>query len=64
MPDRRSLYLRVRSRNYVRVQANGRLILTYDDYVDDTQQMMRRYREQGTRLTIDVRLEERITDGT
>jgi hypothetical protein len=61
--DDEALYLRVRSLDYVRVQANGRLILTHSDYVDDTQQMMRRYREQGTRLTIDVRFEERITDG-
>jgi hypothetical protein len=58
-----SLYLRVRSRDYVRVQEDGRLILTYHDYVDDTRQMMARYREQGTRIAIDVRFEERITDG-
>ena len=61
--DDESLYLRVRSKDYVRVQANGPLILTYADYVDDTVAMMRRYREQGVRLTIDVRFEERIIDG-
>lgn len=62
--DADSLYLRVRSRDYVRIQGNGRLILGYDDYVDDTQKMMQRYREQGTRITMDVRFEDRITDGT
>jgi ketosteroid isomerase-like protein len=61
--DDESLYLRVRSKDYVRVASSDRFILGHADYVDDTVKMMRRYREQGTRLTIDVRFEERICDG-
>jgi hypothetical protein len=61
--DDESLYLRVRSTDYVRVDPTHRFILNYADYVDDTVKMMRRYREQGTSVTIDIRFEERITDG-
>jgi hypothetical protein len=61
--DKERLYLAVRSKDYVRVQARGRVLLDHADYVDDTIKMMARYREQGARIVIDVRFEERIVDG-
>ena len=61
--DQASLYLGVRSGDYIRVQAGSKLILTYPEYVDDTVNMMSRYREQGTKLSIAVRFEERIING-
>lgn len=61
--DDSALYLGVRSTEYVRVQASGRLLLDYADYVDDTVKMMAGYRAQGTAIVIDVRFEERIIDG-
>lgn len=61
--DDSSQYLRLRSKDYVRVASADRFILGYSDYVDDTVKMMQRYREQGTRLALEVRFEERIADG-
>jgi ketosteroid isomerase-like protein len=58
-----ALYLNVHSKEYVRVQAEGRLILSSDTYVDDTKTMMARYKSRGTDLTMDVRFEERIVNG-
>jgi hypothetical protein len=58
-----ALYLGTRSKDYVRVQANGRLILDHANYVDDTVTMMGRYRDQGAKVVLDVRFDERITDG-
>lgn len=58
-----SLYLTVHSRDYIRVQAEGRLILSYATYVDDTRTMMRGYKDRGTGLIMHVRFEERITNG-
>lgn len=61
--DDASAYLGVRSKDYVRVASADRFILDYADYVDDTVKMMQRYREQGVRLSVEVRFEERIVDG-
>jgi hypothetical protein len=61
--DDESLYLGVRSKSYVRVQEQGRLLLNLDDYVDDTRAMMKNYRDKGTRLKMEVRFEERLIDG-
>lgn len=58
-----TLYLDVHSRDYVRIQEQGRLILSYDTYVDDTRTMMQQYYERGTRITMQVRFQERITNG-
>ena len=56
-------YVGVRSKDYIRVQSEGRLILSYETYVDDTRSMMASYKDRGTRLTMEVRFEDRITDG-
>lgn len=58
-----SLYVHVHSRDYIRVQAEGRLILSYATYVDDTRAMMRQYAESGIGLSMQVRFEERIVNG-
>jgi hypothetical protein len=58
-----TLYLDVHSRDYVRIQEQGRLILSYDTYVDDTRTMMQQYHASGTRITMQVRFQERITNG-
>jgi hypothetical protein len=58
-----SLYVNVHSDDYIRVQEEGRLILDHESYVDDTKKMMQRYAERGTSLTMQVRFEERISNG-
>jgi hypothetical protein len=56
-------YLGVRSRDYIRLQADARFFLDYDDYVDDTKAMMARYAARGATVRLDVRFTERITNG-
>ena len=57
------LYLGVRSKDYIRLQADSRFFLDHDDYVDDTRRMMAQYAEQGARIDIEMRFTERIVNG-
>lgn len=58
-----SLYLNLHSKDYVRIQADSRFILNFATYLDDTRTMMRRYQDSGRKLSMEVRFEERITNG-
>jgi hypothetical protein len=56
-----ALYARVRAKDSVFV--DGKRLFGYDEYVDDAVRVMTPLQQSGTRIEMQVRFEERITDG-
>ena len=56
-------YLGVRSRDFVMVQQGRPHFMDHDFYTEDSVKVMRELKESGTRLALEVRFEERMTDG-
>jgi hypothetical protein len=56
-------YLGVRSRDFVMVQQGKPHFLDHDFYTEDSVKVMRELKDAGTRLALEVRFEERMTDG-
>lgn len=53
----------VRSRDFVMVQRGKPQFLDHDFYIEDSAKVMRELKQAGTRLALEVRFEERMTDG-
>lgn len=53
----------VRSRDFVLVQQGKPHFLDHDFYFEDSAKVMRELRQAGTRLALELRFEERMTDG-
>jgi hypothetical protein len=56
-------YLAVRSREFVMVQQAKPHFLDHDFYAEDSVNVMRQLKDAGTKLALEVRFEERMTDG-
>lgn len=56
-------WLGVRSRDFVMVQQGKPHFLGHDFYVEDSTKVMRELKQAGTRLALELRFEERMTDG-
>lgn len=56
-------YLGVRSRDFVMVQQGKPHFLDHDFYAEDSAKVMRELKESGTKLALEVRFEERMSDG-
>lgn len=57
-------WLGVRSRDFVMVQQGKPHFLGHDFYVEDSTRVMRELKQAGTRLALELRFEERMTDGS
>jgi hypothetical protein len=53
----------VRSRDFVMVQQGKPHFLDHDFYIEDSSKVMRELKQAGTRLALELRFEERMTDG-
>ena len=53
----------VRSRDFVMVQAGKPHFLDHDFYIEDSTKVMGELKQAGTRLALELRFEERMTDG-
>lgn len=56
-------WLGVRSKDFVMVQQGKPHFLGHDFYVEDSTRVMRELKQAGTRLALEVRFDERMTDG-
>ncbi len=56
-------WLGVRSRDFVLVQRSKPHFLDHDFYVEDSTKVMRDLKQAGTQLALELRFEERMTDG-
>lgn len=53
----------VRSRDFVMVQVGKPHFLDHDFYIEDSTKVMRELKQAGTRLALELRFEQRMTDG-